>query len=79
MAARVLGLDTWGDTFFLWTFARRARALATVRGLVSAVASRYAARAARTEGRVHGQTFPFFDQPMPSATAHLAAAAARMG
>lgn len=79
VARRVLGADPWGDTFLLWVFSRRSRALTAVRGLVSAIAARYAARAARTGGIVEGITFPFFEQPMPSATAHLAAAAARMG
>ncbi len=79
VAQRIAGVDAWGDTFLLWAFARRPRALARVPGLVSAIASRYAARAARTGGLVHGRSFPFFDVPMPSATAHLAAAAARTG
>lgn len=79
VAVRVAGADTWGDTFLLWAFARRPRALARVPGLISAIASRYAARAARTRGLVHGRTYPFFDVAMPSATAHLASAAARTG
>ncbi|HYO42655.1 MAG TPA: hypothetical protein VES19_05590 [Candidatus Limnocylindrales bacterium] len=79
IARHVLGLDAWADTFMLWTFARRPRALTRPRGLMTAVASRYAARAGRTGGLVRGRTFPFFDTPMPSATAHLASAAARVG
>ena len=79
VALRIAGVEAWGDTFLLWAFARRPRALARVPGLVSAIASRYAARADRTDGLVHGRSYPFFDIPMPSATAHLAAAAARTG
>jgi len=79
VARYVLGQDAWGDTFALWTFARRTRALTHVRGLVSAIGSRYAARATRTGGLVTGRSYPYFDQPMPSATAHLASAAARTG
>jgi hypothetical protein len=79
VAARVAGIDSWGDTFLLWAFARRPRALARAPGLVQAIASRYAARAARANGVVLGRDFPFFDVPMPSATAHLASAAARTG
>ena len=44
-----------------------------------AIGARYAARAARTGGLVQGRSYPFFDIPLPSATAHLAAAAARTG
>ena len=79
VARHVLGVDAWADTFMLWTFARRPRALTRPRGLMTAVSSRYAARAGRAGGLVLGRTFPFFDTPMPSATAHLASAAARVG
>ncbi len=79
VAVRIAGVEAWGDTFLLWAFARRPRALARVPGLVSAIASRYAARADRTDGLVHGRSYPFFDVPMTSATAHLASAAARTG
>jgi len=79
VARRVLGQDPWGDTFMLWVIARRARALTHVRGLATAIASRYAARAERADGLVLGRAFPYFDKPMPSATAHLASAAARIG
>ena len=79
VALRVAGGDAWGDTFLLWVFARRPRALTLVPGLVSAIGARYAARAARTGGLVQGRSYPFFDIPIPSATAHLAAAAARTG
>jgi hypothetical protein len=75
----VLGADAWADTFMLWAFARRPRAIDRVRGLMTAVAARYAARASRDGGRVLGRTFPFFDVPLPSATAHLASAGARIG
>jgi hypothetical protein len=79
VARRVLGQDPWGDTFMLWVIARRARALTHVRGLATAIASRYAARAERDDGLVLGRAFPYFDKPMLSATAHLASAAARIG
>jgi GGDEF domain-containing protein len=79
VARRVLGADAWADTFLLWAFARRPRALDRVRGLMTAVSSRYALRAARSGGLVLGRSFPFFDTPMPSSTAHLASAAARVG
>ena len=79
VAARIAGGDAWGDTFLLWTFVRRPRALSLAPGLVAAVAARYASRAARSGGLVRGRSFPFHDQPMPSATAHLASAAVRTG
>ena len=79
VAQRVAGGDAWGDTFLLWAFARHPRMLDHVSGLVSAIVARYAARASRTGGLVHGRSYPYFDIPIPSATAHLAAAAARTG
>jgi GGDEF domain-containing protein len=79
VAATVAGGDAWGDTFLLWSFARSPRALSRVRGLVLALAARYAARAGRSGGIVRGRSFPFFDQPMASATAHLATASATLG
>lgn len=71
--------DAWSDTFLLWSFARTPRAASPVRGLVLALAARYAARAGRTGGIVRGTTFPFFGLPMPSATAHLGTASATLG
>jgi GGDEF domain-containing protein len=79
VAERVAGLDTWADTFLLWTFARSPRALKDVHGLVSAIGARYAARAGRTAGIVQGRSFPWFEQPMVSASAHLAVGAIRVG
>jgi GGDEF domain-containing protein len=79
VARHVLGADAWADTFTLWAFARRPRAIDRVRGLMTALAARYAARAARNGGRVLGRSFPFFEVPLPSATAHLASAGARIG
>jgi hypothetical protein len=79
VARHVLGVDPWADTFMLWAFARRPRTLTRVRGLISAVASRYAARAARSNMVVLGRSFPFHEVPLTSATAHLASAAARIG
>jgi hypothetical protein len=79
VARHVMGQDPWADTFMLWVVARRARTLTHVRGLASAIASRYAARASRSGGLVLGRADPFFDKPMPSATAHLASAAAQIG
>lgn len=79
VAGSVTARDTWGDTFLLWAFARSPRALGQVRGLVLALAARHVARAGRTRGIVHGRTFPFFDQAMPSATAHLGTASTTLG
>jgi GGDEF domain-containing protein len=79
VAQTVAGADAWGDTFLLWSFARRPRALEPVLGLVTALATRYVLRASRTKGIVHGQAFPFFGSPMTSATVHLAAASAIVG
>ena len=79
VAGSVTARDTWGDTFLLWAFARSPRALGQVRGLVLALAARHAARAGRTRGIVHGRTFPFFDLPMASATAHLGTASTTLG
>jgi hypothetical protein len=79
VAASVAGGDVWADTFLLWSFARSPRALTPLRGLVLALASRYAARASRTGGVAHGRTFPYFNQSMASATAYLATAATTLG
>jgi GGDEF domain-containing protein len=79
VAATVGARDTWGDTFLLWAFVRSPRALEQVRGLVLALAARHAAHASRTQGIVRGRTFPFFDLPMPSATAHLGTASTTLG
>ena len=79
VARHVEGQDAWADTFMLWVLARRPRALTRLRGLAAAIASRYDLRAARSGGLVVGRNFPFFETAMPSATAHLASAAARIG
>ena len=79
VAGAVAGADPWADTYLLWSFVRQPVALAPIRGLVTALAARYAARVARTGGIVRGRTYPFFDQPMVSATAHLATASAALG
>ena len=79
VAGAVPGSDAWADTFLLWSFSRTPRALAPVRGLVLALAARYAARANRTSGIVRGRTYPYFNEPMPSATASLATASAALG
>ncbi len=79
VARQVGGLDAWADTFLLWSLVRRPRSLALVRDLVVALATRYAARARRNGGVVLGRRYPFFQQPMTSATAHLATAGVRLG
>jgi GGDEF domain-containing protein len=79
IAGAVAGTDPWADTFLLWSFVREPQALKPIRGLVTALAARYAARVGRTRGIVRGRTFPFFDQPLVSATAHLASASAALG
>lgn len=79
VARHVDGQDAWADTFMLWALCRRSRALTRVRGLASAIATRYDLRAGRTGGLVAGRSFPFFETALPSATAHLASAAARIG
>ena len=79
VARHVDGQDAWADTFMLWVLARRPRALTTLRGLAAAIATRYDLRAGRTGRHVEGRRFPFFETAMPSATAHLASAAARIG
>ncbi len=71
VARYVMGADPWADTFMLWVFTRRTRALTHVRGLASAIGARYAARAKRSAGLVEGRSYPFFHVAMPSATAHL--------
>jgi GGDEF domain-containing protein len=79
VAGSVGGSDTWADTFLLWSFARNRPALRPLRGLVVALAARYAARAGRTAGIARGRSFPWFDVPMASSTAHLATASATLG
>jgi GGDEF domain-containing protein len=79
VAQTITGTDTWADNFLLWSFVRTPRALEPLRGLVSALASRYVLRASRTGSLVHGRAFPFYGASMPSATAHLATASAILG
>ncbi len=62
--------DPWRDTFAIWQLTAHPLALALVRDLVQALANRYGRMAVR-DGAVQGRRFPFFGEPLTSASAHL--------
>ncbi len=60
----------WADTFALFCVVRRPGAVAHLRPITLAIARSYAALA--EDGALRGLRFPFHEQPIPSASAHLA-------
>jgi GGDEF domain-containing protein len=75
----VMADDTWGDTFALWQLTRHGRALDRLEPLAIALATRFATRARLDEARVLGTDYPFFDEQLDSASAHLGAALWALG
>jgi GGDEF domain-containing protein len=78
VAAWITGTDPWADTFALWLLTSQPRAHARLRDLTFALAVRYAQVAMR-DGTVRGLRHPFFQEPLPSASAHLAVSLWRLG
>jgi len=70
--------DPWRDTFAIWQLSANPLALTHVRDLVQALASRYGRLAVRN-GAIHGRRFPFFAEPLTSASAQLALGLWRLG
>jgi GGDEF domain-containing protein len=69
----------WSDTWALWAFARRPRALGRLHPFALAIGDAYAASARRTGDRVLGSRFPFHDVPLVSASAQLATGLVALG
>ena len=70
--------DPWRDTFAIWQLTSRPLALAHLRDLVQALANRYGRMAVRN-GAIHGNRFPFFGDPLVSASAQLGLGLWRLG
>jgi GGDEF domain-containing protein len=70
--------DPWRDTFAIWQLSAHPLALSHLRDLVQALANRYGRLAVR-DGAVHGRRFPFFREPLTSASAHLGLGLWRVG
>lgn len=70
--------DPWADTFALWVITSHPGAHARLRDLTFALAVRYA-QIAVPHGVVPGIKYPFFGEPLVSATAHLATSLWRLG
>jgi hypothetical protein len=78
LAAWIGGADPWADTFALWLLTSHPLAHARLRDLTFALAIRYAQVALR-DGAVRGLRHPFFQEPLPSASAQLAVSLWRLG
>lgn len=78
VAAWITGTDPWADTFALWLLTGHPQANARLRDLTFALAVRYG-RLALRDGAVRGLRYPFFQEPLPSASAHLAVSLWRLG
>ncbi len=70
--------DPWRDTFAIWQLTAHPLALSHLRDLVQALANRYGRLAVRA-GAVQGRRFPFFGEPLTSASAHLGLGLWRLG
>ncbi len=70
--------DPWRDTFAISQLTAHPLAMAHLRDLVQALANRYGRMAVR-DGAVQGRRFPFFGEPLTSASAHLALGLWRTG
>lgn len=70
--------DPWRDTFAIWQLSGRPLALIHLRDLMQALAQRYGRVAVRS-GAVRGIRFPFFGDPLASASAQLALGLWRLG
>lgn len=77
LAASIAALNPWVDTFTLLCLAKHERALRRFGPLALAIATTYAFLADR--GAVFGWRHPFYEKPLVSATAQLAAGLVRLG
>lgn len=78
-ARYVMAEDAWADTFALWQLSRHPHALDRLEPLAVATATRFATRALIDGARVLGTDYPFFDEQLDSASAHLASALWTLG
>jgi GGDEF domain-containing protein len=78
VASWFLGRDPWRDTFGLWLLSADPHATRMLRHMVLSLALRYGAIAAH-HGVIVGLRHPFFETPLVSASAHVAAGLWRMG
>lgn len=72
VASMQTAVDPWRDTFALWVLSGERQTAGRLRDLLFALATRYGSIAARS-GVVCGTRHPWFDRPLVSATAQLAA------
>lgn len=75
-ARYVQAVEPWEDTFALWVLTRLPRALFLLHPVAVAIAACYAAAA---DQPLRGAKFPFHEQPLVSASAHLASALLALG
>ena len=78
VARWIVAVDPWADTFALWVLTNYPLAHARLRDLVFSLAVRYGQIALR-DGLVRGIRHPFWQEPLVSASAHLALALWRLG
>jgi GGDEF domain-containing protein len=78
VAVCITALDPWADTFALWLLTDHPGAHERLRDLVFALAVRYGQIAQRS-GVVLGNRYPFWQEPLVSASAHLGLALWRLG
>jgi GGDEF domain-containing protein len=76
IARYIAANDSWEDTFALWCITRMPRVLDMLHSLAVALAVSYAAG---RQGPVLGNKYPYYDRPLVSASAHLAAALLEIG
>lgn len=79
LARSALGGHAWGDTWALWSFARRPHALRRLHPFALAIADTYATRAIAGGGIGLGSRFPFHGKPMVSVSAQLATGLLALG
>jgi hypothetical protein len=77
LATCIAALNPWTDTFTLRCLVRHDRALARFGPIALAIATSYAFLA--DKGYLAGLRHPFYDKPLVSATAQLAAALVKLG
>lgn len=78
-AQYVMARHPWTDTFALWNLTRTERLLERLYPLAVALASTFAAAAREAGGVVKGLEFPYYEKPLASASAHLAAGLLALG
>ncbi len=76
LARYIAVTDAWEDTFALWCITRTPRVVEHLHSLAVALAVTYASG---TPEAVRGMRFPYYDKPLPSASAQLASAQLALG